>query len=166
MTRARAWIGPALVGAIVFADLIGAGALVYWSRNDPGFGVEPDYYAAGLKWDEARAAQERSDRLGWSATLTDEGADGGRRRVTVELREAGGAPVTGATLHAVAFHNARSGARTTLGLRETSPGRYECDADLSRHGLWEFRLAGTRGADRFLATIPHAVGQAGTRGAR
>ncbi len=159
MTRSRVWVGPALVGAIVCADLIGAGALVYWSRNDPGFGVEPDYYAAGLKWDDTRAAQARSDRLGWTATLAEEAAGEGRRRIGVSLRDAAGEPVTGVSLGAVAFHNARSRARETLELREAAPGRYECEATLSRPGAWEFRLTGARGEDRFLTIIRHTVGR-------
>lgn len=165
MTRSRVWIGPALVGAIVLADLIGAGALVYWSRNDPGFGVEPDYYAAGLKWDDTRAAQARSDRLGWTATLTEVGSpSGARRRISVALRDAAGEPVTGASVGAIAFHNARSGARATLALSEEAPGVYECDADLSRPGLWEFRLAAARAEDRFLTIVRHMVAVPGPRG--
>lgn len=169
MTARRAWLGPSVVAGIVIADLIGAGTLIVCSQRDPAFGVEPDYYAKALAWDSTRAALERSARLGWSATITDDGpAEGGARRVVLRLASGDGAPIRGASIGCIAFHNARSTDRVSPAFAERptgAPGEYEAMLSAPRPGAWEFRIAASAGEGRFVRTMAVAIGGPAAAGA-
>lgn len=80
--------------------------------------------------DEARAEKA----LGWKALF---GRDG-QGRVAIDLRDAGGKPLTGATVTAVAEHPLGLRHDESLTFREEAPGRYGAALE---NGRWRLRLA-------------------------
>ena len=70
-----------------------------------------------------------------------------------KLADRDGRPVPGAAVGLEAFHNARAADVVTATLSETADHDYVADVPVVRPGLWEFRLAATRGA----AFLPLAV---------
>ena len=138
-----------LVGAAFCANML----LLYLATSDPSFGVEPDYYAKALAWDEQRAQLARNARLGWNLDLQihPAGPDGAQR-VEVLLADAADTPIADAAVRLTAFHNARSVDLAEVELQPRGDGRYEGDLRFHRPGLWEFRFEARRGDAVFTET--------------
>ncbi len=115
--------------------------MVSLATNDPAFAVEDDYYQRAVEWDTHAAQREKNHQLGWSVGWTVTAQSEASGRLALQLKHPDGSPVTNAKLQLVAFPNVRSSQRQTLSARELSPGQYVAIFDLSRPGLWEFRLA-------------------------
>lgn len=113
------WSVPALLAIVFAAGLTGVGALIVRSSGDPTFGIEPDYYAKALTWDQTRRVQARSESLGWECAVT---ADDTTLRVRLTDRR--GEPLSGLNVCAEVFPWARSKDRRTLQLRTHRPGEY------------------------------------------
>lgn len=136
----------ALVGTALSANLV----LLYLATSDPGFAVEPDYYAKALAWDEQRAQQLTNARLGWSLDLRVGAVEpDGAQPIEVRLVDQAARPVEGATVELTAFHNARSSDVLTDTLQPQPDGTYVGSLRFRRSGLWEFRLTARRGDDVF-----------------
>jgi nitrogen fixation protein FixH len=148
--RIWAWVPFLLLGGLL-------GTQLFVLRNvldDPSVATEPDYYRKAVAWDEQRELERRSVALGWRAVLElQPAARPGFTRLIVDLTDRGGGPLSGATLTAQAFANARAGQIVTLRWRESAPGHYESELGPGQPGLWEVRLQASRGADTFVQVI-------------
>ncbi len=142
----------ALVLALLTASVGTCAALAYFASSDPGFAVEPDYYAKSVDWDRRSAQQLASDALDWTTSLETQPRPGGQVRVEVTFRDAQAAPVEGARVHLEAFANARAARVQELDLVEEG-GRYVGTLQLTTPGLWELRFRATRGADVHVHTV-------------
>jgi nitrogen fixation protein FixH len=135
-------------------------ALIVITSRDASFAVEPDYYAKALAWDETMAQQARNEALGWSLVIAVEPTgERGRMAVVVGLSDGAGAPLPGARIEIEALHNARASRVLTAVLEPRGPD-YATVMQLSRPGLWEFRVRVTRGPEVFTATIMRDVPEA------
>jgi FixH len=139
-----------------FALLGGLGAglavIIRIAVNDPSFAVEPEYYQHALKWDEERARQEQSARLGWTVVWDFAGPASGSagpsltpsqssvRPLKLQLRDALGQPITGARIDVSAFHKARAANVQRIALREGDAGVYAAELRLDRSGIWRVRM--------------------------
>jgi hypothetical protein len=143
MGKRWAWIVVGLLGV----QMAGVITMMRIAKDDPGFGIEPDYYQKAVKWDETARARASAERLGWSAsaTLGPVIGAGGERELRVRLEGAGGA-LAGATVRAEVFPHARSGERSRVELVELEGGVYAARVAAVRGGLWEVRLEITQGA--------------------
>jgi len=148
------WPFPGLVFVLIGLSLSIATVTVVLATNDPSFGLEEDYFAKAVAWDETAAQLEKNKELGWQAKAELSAAlDGqGMRSVTVLLADTEGAAVEGAKVEVFAFHNARR--KDTMGfeLVEIAAGRYAGAAPMVREGQWTLRLRVTRGDETFTAT--------------
>lgn len=151
----KGWYWPFLL-----VGLLGSGvaANVYFlarAVGDPSFAVEPDYYAKALAWDAHQAQARENVTLGWSVTLevTPTNLATGRARVVAKLTDRDGRLVSGAAVGLTAFHNARAAEVLTALLAETAEHDYAADVPIVRPGLWEFRVAATRGTETFTAVV-------------
>lgn len=93
--------------------------------------VEP--YRKGLHYNDRIAAAERQDALGWHDEIA-LALDGSR--LTLSLRGADGAPVTGLQVSASVGRPATTAEDISLPLAETAPGRYEGALALVEHGAY------------------------------
>jgi nitrogen fixation protein FixH len=71
----------------------------------------------------------------------------------VSIVDARGAPVSNATVRAVAFPNVRAGQARQITFREASPGIYRAELGAARPGIWELRCSATRGSQQFESTL-------------
>jgi hypothetical protein len=149
-----AW-GPGLV----LAALIGTQLTVLHSvLDDPSFALEPDYYRKAVAWDARRDLERASQALGWHAQLAAAPAPQARGiELRVQLSDARGGSLGGATVRVQAFANARAARVLEASLVESTPGTYTGEVPSSVLGLWEFRLEATRGADRFAEVLRESV---------
>jgi nitrogen fixation protein FixH len=150
-TASRLW---PWVPALLLTTLIGVQMTVLASvLDDPTFATEPDYYRKAVDWDARMARERQSQALGWTARARAEARSPNVSQLTVRLVDAQGMAVSGARVHASAFHNARSAHARELMLVEVSPGVYGADLGSSRPGVWELRLAAQRGPDSYETTL-------------
>lgn len=145
-----AWAPAALLVSLIGTQL-GVLAVVL---DDPTFSTEPDYYRKAVDWD-ARMAQARDSRaLGWSTSARIlAAAPASAHQLALSLSGPHGEPLTGASVHALAFFNARAARPLELELKEASPGDYRADFAASHPGLWEVRVEAARGRERYQTTL-------------
>jgi len=130
---------------------------VYLAHSDPSFAVVPDYYSKALAWDDTAAQLRHNAQLGWTAGLEVGGVGVAGRTVSVRVSDRSLAPIAGATVDVVAFHNARAGTQYTATLSQAAPGLYQASLPLDRPGQWEFRIRVRQGAETFTASTQTAV---------
>jgi hypothetical protein len=139
---------------LIASMLVGWAVMIGLAVDDPGFALEPGYYAKAVNWDAEQAQRSDNARLGWRVTVTQ---SGGVRRanssIEVRLGDAVGRPVEGAHGSVEGFFNARASERVSAALREVGPGEYRAPLPLGHAGLWEFRLVFRRGAATFTAVV-------------
>ena len=150
MNAARAW--PIAIVAVL-AVTVGANAMLLWKASDEnGAAIEPDYYRKAVAWDSTLALAERSRALGWTAAAALASVQGGAE-ITVQLRDAGGAPVGGARVTVAAIHNLDGGRFETATLVSRAPGDYVAQLPLHHRGRWELRVDARRANQRYATTL-------------
>jgi len=151
----KGWYWPLLLAGLLASGV--AANLYFMCRavSDPSFAVEPDYYAKAVAWDAHQVQARENADLGWRLALTVAPADRGtgRARVVARLADREGHRVQGLTVGLTAFHNARAAEVLTATLSETAEHDYAAEVAVSRPGLWEFRVAATRGTETFTAIV-------------
>lgn len=150
-------IGPILILVILALGLGGMGLLIVRATADKSFGVEPDYYAKGLKWNQTAAQRKHNEQLGWTIDLRTQHAGEGAQSVIVTLTDRDGKPIEDATVRAEAFAHARSSDRTTMDFAHLASGSYAGGIKPQTFGLWQFRVVVERKSDTFTAEIDHNV---------
>jgi nitrogen fixation protein FixH len=154
MARKKGWQWPWIVGGLM-AVVVGANLiLIYVATSDPSFAVEEDYYQKALDWDDKRAQDRTNAELGWMLELDvarERSADGSVV-VAASLADRDGRPISDATIHLQAFHNARASHVFESDLTHDASGRYTTSLPMRRPGLWEFRLEARQAGRRFTAT--------------
>ena len=150
MTRGAGW--PIAI-AVVLAITVGANVLLLRIATEPNaYATEPDYYRKAVAWDSTAAAERASEATGWRCD-----ADLVRRGRALELHlrlvDAAGAPVAGAAVHVTAIHNLAAATPSELTATPGDAGTYVATLPVAREGLWELRLAATRGGARFRADL-------------
>lgn len=162
-TKARGWPWPVMIVGLLAMQVVLCAAGIYAATRSSSAAVESNYYDKALRWDEQAARQRASDALHWQAEVevldgTGPDAAAGLRSLAITLRDAAGAPVTGAKMNVRYFHHAQGRDVQQATLNETRPGRYAALVPLGRAGVWEFRAEGARGNDVFLKSWQSTLG--------
>ncbi len=132
--RKAAWIwGSLIVGLLGSQVAVGVVSIVL-ATSDPSFAVVPDYHEKALKWDEAVAARQASDKLGWSCGLSlSPAADQlGQRTLVASLKDRNGAPLDNLDATVRVFHHARASEAVMMPLRFISDGNYAVELPMQR----------------------------------
>ena len=145
--KSGAWV-PWMVVGILSISVVANMILLLRATADPAFAVEPDYYAKAVHWDQIRAEQEASLRLGWSVDLKLE-----PEHALLRLSDRMGRPIENAQVTADAFAMVRSQHFVEAPFEELGNGRYRWTYAFPHRGRWEFRLEITHDEDRFVSTI-------------
>ena len=150
MKRGAAW--PIAITAVL-ALTVGANVLLLRIATEPNaYATEPDYYRKAVAWDSTAAAERASTATGWScdASLV---ARGRAFEIRLRLVDAAGAPVAGAAVHVTAIHNLAAATPSELTATPAAAGGYVATLPVARAGLWELRVAATRGREHFTADL-------------
>jgi nitrogen fixation protein FixH len=150
----RGWQWPLLIG-LALAFTVGVNVVMLFAAGaDPnGTVVEPDYYRKAVEWDRTMARRAASAALGWTATATLGPAAPTPRTITVELRDASGAPIVDANVSATLIHNREASTPIALALSSAGDGRYAAMAAMHHAGQWEVRIIARRGPQRFETSL-------------
>ena len=136
------WPFPGLVFVLLAWSVTIVVVTISLASNDPSFGVEEDYYAKAVAWDQTAAQMKLNERLGWESKVafSPELDPRGQRVVTVLITDRDGQPISADSVHAFAFHHARRANPIEFDLVQIAPGRFSAAADLVREGIWTVRL--------------------------
>ena len=150
-SRGRAW--PWAIAAVLVATM----GVNFWvmklAAADPSVVVEADYYRKAVAYDAELAQDRINATLGWRiAPALAPTPDGRTGDLHVTLRDAGGAPIVGATVQVDAFSILRSATVERRTLAADGAG-YRARFPLTASGQWELRFTATRGADRFTQVV-------------
>ncbi len=154
MSRQRGWYWPWLIAASLLFTVGVNVVMVFAATADPnGTVVEPDYYRKAVEWDRTMALRAASARLGWTVRATFEPGLADSTRLVVQLSDRDAVPVLGVRFSVELIHNREAARPLRAALVEASGGRYEVPLLLGHPGLWEVRLVGRRGNERFTTTL-------------
>jgi hypothetical protein len=160
MSSVAASVWPWVPVGLLAAMLAGLGTMAAIAVNDPGFALERDYYAKAVRYDAEITQRAQNARLGWVLAMSaDAAAPHSPSLLTLKVDGAQG-PIAGARVRVEAFENARASLVLDAELLQTAPGVYQARLPLRRSGLWEFRFAVVRGAERFTGVVRHDVREA------
>ncbi len=109
--------------------------------------VIPDYYEQSTHYDETMHDAAASRALGWRVDAT---LSGGALEVTV--RDAAGAPISGAQVRATGYPRARAHARIDVALTGAAAGSYRGTADRTL-GLHDLAITVERDGKKFAQRI-------------
>ena len=147
------WVGL-VVGLLGMSVVIQVTAVVLSGREP--LGLVEDYERKAANWNAHADQLARNEALGWTLELDTEPLPGGAQ-VTVDLVDAFGDPLDGATVAGVVFHNAHADTRLPVRLPALGQGRYAAPVPLEHTGIHEFQLEVEREGERFTATVKTTV---------
>jgi nitrogen fixation protein FixH len=110
------------------------------TANDASHAVVAGYDQQALNWDEVKAAQLASTRLGWTADLqVDRSGDIlGNRVITLKLQSRQQQPINNATVTLVAHHRGQAANKQHIELGPIASGVYSGTIRIDRDGIWKF----------------------------
>ncbi len=151
--KAALFWGAVIIGLLGSQIAVGVVSVVL-ATSDPSFAVVPDYHEKALKWDDAIAAQQASNKLGWKTAFTvSPAADQlGQRTVVLNLVDAKDQAIMDAKVSVRAYHHARANEVVEQVLRHVDAGHYVAALPMQRNGLWQVELTAQRGDERFEST--------------
>lgn len=126
-----------LFGMIAFFGVvIAVNGVFTWFALDTWTGLAVDKaYQKGIAYNDELAAADRQKALGWRSDVRLDGAADGRT-VTVEMRDAGGAPLTGLAVDLRFLRPTHEGLDREVVAAERAPGVYTAGIDLPEAGRW------------------------------
>lgn len=144
----RIW--PLIIVGVLVTDVAVGFSMMHLAANDPHGAIEADYYQKAITWDSTMAQADRNVALRWTLTpALGPISVGHEAPLTLDLRDASGAAVVGATILVEAVQVAHAEEIQHITLTSDSTGEYRTTVPMTRPGLWELRVIATRGADRF-----------------
>ena len=148
----RIW--PAIIVTVLATYVVLALVAARVASHDPSFAIEPDYYRKAVTWDSSLAQDRRNAALGWRIipSLGPVGS-GVATSFVLGIRDAAGAPVSGAAVSIEARQVAHAGDVVRAALVTGTDGAYAAQLPLARAGLWEVRIVAARGAERFVTSV-------------
>lgn len=146
--RSGRWIPWMFV--LGFAIIVAANGTMVWVALSTFTGLETrNHYREGLAFNERIADARRQERLGWSADVRFDAPAVGVATIEVDMTDAAGRPLRGASVEATVVRPTHTGHDVTLALDEVGAGRYRRQVDLPRAGQWELRLLAQRDGQEY-----------------
>jgi nitrogen fixation protein FixH len=150
---------PVLITSLIGIHIVSVVTMVVVATHDRSFAIEPDFYQKGLHYDQTIQQQRENTRLGWSVKLEVSRPLSGTnmRNVACRLVDRDGKPLDGATVDLVAFAHVRASRRISCVLMSQDAGHYVGTMAFADPGIWEFRLAVTRGKEAFTHVVKQEI---------
>ncbi|BBK44984.1 membrane protein [Allostella vacuolata] len=142
--RRSAWIPWIFVGGMLLVVAVNAVMVRLAIGTFSGVTVERPY-ERGIAYNAVLAAQERQDRLGWTAKAELRTVDG-RREIVLLLADREGRALSPASLAAHLERPLEPGSRRDLSIDPTGDGRYAAPIDGLQPGQWDVTID-ARGPD-------------------
>jgi nitrogen fixation protein FixH len=122
----------------------------------PGLESEKPYQAGVAYNAEIEAAREQSNRH-WTVLSHVSRDAQGRTAISVDARDAGGAPLTGLTVTVRLLRPADQRSDRTIALGESGPGGYQGEAGGVAAGAWDVEIDAARASQRLFRSRSRIV---------
>lgn len=155
---------------VVVMLLAGHVLMMSWAivkaTGDPNSVVIPDYYQKAVNWDAEQARRRASEQLGWRVVLTPatELDALNRRRVTIELSDADGAPAPVKTIDLRGYHDADAWRPFRQVADAVEPGKFAVTLPMPAGGFHQFTLEAKFGSLNYLHEWRQHIPEAPKRG--
>lgn len=152
VARKSNWIPWVFVGCMGLVVLVNAGMVTAALTTYSGL-AHSDAFGRGIAYNRVLENVERQERLGWrvDVQLGEANADG-VRGVSLTLRDASDAPLTGARIGASLRRPVENIAPVTVAFDERQMGVYASGPVMLRRGQWDVKVVVQRAGDRFDVT--------------
>lgn len=148
--RRGRWIPWAIVA--FFAVVAAVNLVMIWLAISTWPGLETDRaYEEGLAYNRTLDAKARQDALGWQGEITGRITAGFDAELTLRVRDADGAPLTGAVAVVRLLRPTSEGHDLVADLHELGAGSYRAAVTLPLAGIWDAEVTVVRGEDRWVA---------------
>jgi nitrogen fixation protein FixH len=150
---------PIFLSSLIGIHIVSVIVMVVVATRDSSFAVEPDWYQKGLHYEQTAQQQHENSRLGWSVRLDVSRPLTGtnQRNVSCTVLDRAGKPVENATVDLVAFAHLHGSNRTSSVMLPHDGGTYMTTFAFQDPGVWEFRLAITRGRETFTQIVKREI---------
>lgn len=149
-SRRGRWIPWAI--AAFFSVVAAVNATMIWLAISTWPGLETDRaYEAGLAYNRTLDAKARQDALGWQGEIAGRIIAGFDAELTLRVRDAEGAPLTGAVAVVRLVRPTSEGHDLIAELPELGAGSYRATITLPLAGIWDAEVTVLRGDDRWVA---------------
>lgn len=148
------WIWVSVIVGLLSLQVLMCSVAIVLATTDESMAIEPNFGEKSLRWDEARAAKQASEALGWTASVDIPAASDfyGHRTVRVTLLDRAGQAVADANVRMTLFHHAHASRAQQVVLASDGGGVYSAEVEMRHQGLWEFRIVAQRGSEVFQLT--------------
>jgi nitrogen fixation protein FixH len=141
-----------------FLTVVFGGFAYIAHTTHPGV-VTEQAYEKGLQYNSLITRADAQARLGWSSAIDVTRAAAGSAQLSLTLRDAQGAPVTGMAVQAVVARPSKQAMDFRVTLAEQSPGVYAAAIHPPAAGLWEMQVSATGAKGDYQASkrveLPH-----------
>lgn len=138
------WIFVAGFGLVAAVN-----ATMIWVATVSWTGLETERaYDRGLGYNRNLQAAKAQAALGWQAGLTGRTLTAGSAQLELEVVDAQGQPLSGATVTGRLARPSKQGLDFDVALSPVGAGRYRAVVELPAPGLWDAHLRIDRGDDR------------------
>lgn len=107
-------------------------------------------YKKGAEYSRLHQALQEQKELGWNYSLQAEAQGNGHVRVVMQWRDAAALALSDLSVTLDASRPVENIAPLTVALQPRGGGRYEALLELPREGLWDLRIAASRGQRQFV----------------
>lgn len=133
------------IGLVLFLFVIQSSimtAVITLSIGDPGGAVMPNYYQAGLQWDQTKQSRTASQRLGWTVDLeASDVVDGsGKRALLVSVVDSQLKGIDSLAVQGRLYHLAAADVVIESPFVASGDGRYLALLPVVRPGSWKLEL--------------------------
>lgn len=140
------WIFVGMFGVVVAVNV----TLAYFATSTFNGLQTEGAYEKGLAFNQALAAVEAQEKLGWTVEPTvDPAAIAGGGAVTVTITDKSGKPVDGLDVLVKLIRPTVAGHDSVLTLGGLGGGRYAADVRLPFPGVWDVQVLAARGDDQY-----------------
>lgn len=137
--RRAKWFWVGAIVALLTMQVVGGVVTVYLAVGDPTSSVIPNYYQAGLEWDQTHRNLDQFVNMQFQVEVIVQAKepDTAQRQLMIVLTK-NGKPVGKQRLSASIYHHARGADVVKLNFDEGNEGEYVGGCRLTQSGLWEF----------------------------
>ena len=161
--RKRRPLWPFIIVGLLATHVTGMVIAFTIAQRDSSFLVVPNYYDKAQHWDQARAEQRASEKLGWQVKVNaaKSADEQGRRLVSFVLTDAAGLAPRNASLRVDYFHHAHPDQQRYVELSPDSNDarRFTAMLPMRYAGIWELHFTATAGGQTYVTTQTEFLGE-------
>jgi nitrogen fixation protein FixH len=140
------WIPWAFIGGMLLVVAVNGGLVFFAAKSWPGLTTD-HAYNEGIAYNRVIDQEEKEAKLGWHLDIAFHPVPAVGGKVEITLRDAGGAPVDGATVTGEIIRPVEQMAQIPVEFVAQGQGMYIASVSVPRAGQWDIYLSAKRDGD-------------------